>query len=370
MPSLQPLSEEALLKELYSFIEINDIDFPEYTTILQQLLKNPHSDIVNVEGSKGLTPLMYAIAKKRHYVIDALLAYVTNIDGSCEGMTPLWYAAFLGDHISFQKLLAKGASLETTNAKGEIILYTAAFNGRDKIVDLLMKTGVNPDELSLGISPLYAASKQNHLNVVTLLLDAQCDIDQPSPAEFHRTALFAATLNYNSEVLELLLSRSANINFIDENSNTALSIAYYYPEHYFETINILKNKGAKPPIGMNRIISQIKIFLQTHGKNSKIFSQFESCCLEGYCVGSTLVWGLLKLQIQQKSDLLYSDLEIISNADNLSGNISQIGYDVLAALRRIIRTMIKAHGDNRFSFKSINNNDLKKLNWADIDGYE
>ena len=87
------------------------------------------------------------------------------------GLLP--WAAFCGHERVVQRLLEKGADVESKDAAGQTPLLRAAENGHEAVVKLLLEKGadVESKDAKYGQTPLSWAARNGHEAVVELLLE-------------------------------------------------------------------------------------------------------------------------------------------------------------------------------------------------------
>jgi ankyrin repeat protein len=125
----------------------------------------------------------------------------------------------------FKALLAAGASIEACNRRGRTPLATAATDGEEKIVRLLLDRGaeVNSRDYS-GRAVLHAANMHHRKAAIAqLLLDRGALVDARDSKQ--QTPLHFAARNPFEEQVEVLLDRGANVNALDSDLNTPLHLA-------------------------------------------------------------------------------------------------------------------------------------------------
>ncbi|XP_017222921.1 integrin-linked protein kinase 1-like isoform X1 [Daucus carota subsp. sativus] len=119
--------------------------------------------------------------------------------------------------------------------------------GRQSSLDPIRRTGVDdelsvPENLDSTMQLLFMASRGDVEGVLELLDDG---VDVNSIDLDGRTALHIAACEGHNHVVEILLSRKANIDARDRWGSTAAADAKYYGN--VEVYNILKARGARTP---------------------------------------------------------------------------------------------------------------------------
>ncbi|MGO9796182.1 MAG: ankyrin repeat domain-containing protein [Terracidiphilus sp.] len=232
------------------------------------------------------SPLISASVSGNIEVVRDLIENGADVNGrDARGNFPL-YAAVVGDHADVVELLIKkGANVNQTKAmdvlpvmeRNSTALDAASVVGDETVVELLVNAGADvnafanineetarsaqsligdgqpskfltPEFLATlrallverDITPLTQASKFDHAKVVTFLLEHGADLNFQRPG--NNTALIEAAGAGSRDVVELLISRKAELNRKGFNGGTALAHALYNEQ--FETAKILMAAGA------------------------------------------------------------------------------------------------------------------------------
>ncbi|MDQ2641768.1 MAG: ankyrin repeat domain-containing protein, partial [Pseudomonadota bacterium] len=233
---------------------------------------------VNALADDGSSPLLWAVYRVDHGLVDALLARGAKPDQrNVLGALPLAEAVSLGDEQLVTALLKAGADPDLGNEDGQTPLMLAARGGSLPIVEKLVQAGarVNAREQyrqqsalmwavdarqariaaflidkgvqvevraaatdwgnqitsepraqyrpSGGLTPLLIAARSGCLECVQSLLAAGADINRPTPDGV--TPLMVAIDNSNDEVAMHLLEQGANPHLSDWWGRTALYVA-------------------------------------------------------------------------------------------------------------------------------------------------
>jgi glutaminase len=97
---------------------------------------------------------------------------VSMVNESDLTTTMIW-AASKGDLTAIQRLMARGASINTPDYDGRTPLHLAAAEGQSHVVELFIKHGASLNPIDRwGGTPLKDAQKNNHKAIVTLLKNA------------------------------------------------------------------------------------------------------------------------------------------------------------------------------------------------------
>lgn len=202
---------------------------------------------VNAKANTGFTAL-HAAATHRgsNRVVRALLdagAAVEPDRGVMFNASPLSLAAYVGDRESTSLLRAAGGDANRPFLLiGKIVVTpptSAAFNGYVELLRDLVRDGADPNEVdSEGMSLLSWAVVANRPDLVEALLDLGADINH-SDSFGYTAALYAATIDHgDSEVLELLIERGADLAPASNEGHTALSNARRFG--YREIVQLLE----------------------------------------------------------------------------------------------------------------------------------
>ena len=138
----------------------------EDTSQLKDLLKRGGSPNIR-EGNTNWTPLFSAVVVGNLKAIQILLDAGSEVNArNIYGATPLHHA----QHEEAAILIGHGADVNAASKKGWTPLHSAAFFGRVKTVELLLKNkAAYSVKNSDGKSPLDLAKSKNRKHVVVLL---------------------------------------------------------------------------------------------------------------------------------------------------------------------------------------------------------
>ena len=97
-------------------------------------------------------------------------AFIGKFAQSPHAVDLMTYAAAEGDAHTVARYLSHGVPLEGRNYEGLTAAFTAAASGNTLVIELLARKGANLSAVNLyGDSPLEAATKNNHTEVVAFL---------------------------------------------------------------------------------------------------------------------------------------------------------------------------------------------------------
>ncbi|XP_058793743.1 serine/threonine-protein phosphatase 6 regulatory ankyrin repeat subunit A-like [Phymastichus coffea] len=177
---------------------------------------------INKSDNKGYFPLHYASLWDR--AVKCLIIYGAKIDcrTKIHQQTPLHWAV-KGYHFNLDTikiLVQAGANVNAKAADGATPLLMAAMTSSPEIVRFLIEQGANVNDKDdiFGFTPLHLAAIEKESFV--LLIDKSNDIDVSS--NHGVTPFHLASLTSNLDVMELLITRSAKIDCLDNLNRTLL----------------------------------------------------------------------------------------------------------------------------------------------------
>ncbi|XP_069681555.1 uncharacterized protein [Periplaneta americana] len=217
-----------------------------------------HGADINRAVNDGYTPLHIATIKGHLSVIkclvqnEALLNTVNYFDD-----TPLHSAALRGLLSIVNYLSEHQAIIDMRNKKGQTALYIAAREGHRDVVECLLKHGADINVIeNYGYTPLHVATFKGHLSIVKDLL--QYALSSPADSNVYtiphtptyrhhfsvehfsksqtgintcdikgQTALYIAASEGHQDIVECLVTHSADINKADKDGYTPLHIAAF-----------------------------------------------------------------------------------------------------------------------------------------------
>jgi ankyrin repeat protein len=114
--------------------------------------------------------------------------------------------------------------LESQDANGETLLFTAAEMGLATVVRALVEAGADVNtEKDDGVTPLYIAARDGHDALVRALIEVGADVNKANDDGV--TPLYMAAYYGHEAVMRALIEAGADINKAIENGATALYIA-------------------------------------------------------------------------------------------------------------------------------------------------
>lgn len=172
-------------------------------------------------------------------LIVLLIFFFTNVDTRQDELQwSLEKYASEGNLIEVKKLIKIGAIAEKRSFQPP--LHRAIKFGHIEIVDYLLEIGINPNEQSRGMSPLYIAVSENHYQIAEKLLLHKASAN--TSFFNYSSPISEACFNKNYAMVELLLKHNADPNFRNDRNETPLSIAKALNEP--KLVLLLKQYGA------------------------------------------------------------------------------------------------------------------------------
>ena len=157
-----------------------------------------HGAETQARGARGQTALMWAVAQHHASVVAVLLANGADVHARSDawtqmmavpphgqpeynrqtphgGNTALMFAARVGDAESARQLVAAGANVDDTDARGVSATALAAHAGFGDVVRLLLEHGADPSAADAGFSALHPAVMRRDTRMVRALLEHGAD---------------------------------------------------------------------------------------------------------------------------------------------------------------------------------------------------
>jgi len=219
-------------------VKVNDVDWDEITGLIPsasngdeamtKVLVELGAD-VNMGDKDGITPLMEAAIMGHLKISQILIEAGAELDAKTNsGVTALWLASGEGKVEVMKYLFSKGADATVTRSDGITALMSAAANGHVEATTILLKEGADPLAKDKdGLNALMNAAENGTLAVLEALISHAPDdstyVDGPSDAGF--TALIVSAAHGHTEVVEFLISKGADVDFMHQEAVTALMYA-------------------------------------------------------------------------------------------------------------------------------------------------
>jgi len=129
-----------------------------------------------------------------------------------DGSTPLQWAVYKNDVAEARRLLRAGADVSLANNYGATPMSLAAEVGNTDMLRLLLEVGANPDSPTTdGQTALMAVARTGSVDAAEALLDHHATVDAREKWG-GQTALMWASARRHPEMMQLLISRGADVN--------------------------------------------------------------------------------------------------------------------------------------------------------------
>jgi ankyrin repeat protein len=235
---------------------------------------------VDEEVEKGWTSLRQAVSHNRKYLVDLLLDRGVDLDrpSTDDGWTPLIFAAQNGNEWLADRLLQRHHKPANVNLRDPFKGYTplgwAIFYKHVKVVRLFIEHGANVnEEFKDGSTPLIKAIESREQNVVWMLLNSGAQLDYQDHER--KTALHHAITIGDRSIIWLLVSSKASLSLRDKREcnvldwtieHDALSVAWLLCENGAS----LENANDQGMTALHRAVGQgklefVKLFLDRRG---------------------------------------------------------------------------------------------------------
>lgn len=208
--------------------------------------------LCSISYSQDFDKLANAVVDKDLITLDSLLqtGIDVNITEEDRGATVLLIASSFKDYedvVSF--LISRGADINFRGKDGRTPLIWAAGNSLESS-KMLLENGADinakgNDGMNAFIQSTFGIlSKKVSTDVMDLLLENGADVNSAliSKNAAGWTALHFAAINGDTELVEYLILKGANVNHTSDGGSTALSLAKQ--EKYEALVSLLKKHGA------------------------------------------------------------------------------------------------------------------------------
>ncbi|EFQ26653.1 uncharacterized protein GLRG_02473 [Colletotrichum graminicola M1.001] len=176
----------------------------------------------------------------RAHLEDKSLSYSLDTAGGELG-TAIETAAYNGHQHIVQLLLGYGVDPNRVDRDGCALIHKASDRGYTGVVKLLLKNGANVNlACQFGCTPIYMASERGHTEVVKLLLEDGADAAIVGLCGC--TPIYEASVRGHNEVVKLLLKNRADLNLIGRHGWTLIYMASTRDDT--EMVKLLLKNGA------------------------------------------------------------------------------------------------------------------------------
>lgn len=132
-----------------------------------------------------------------------------------------------------------GIDINSKKYRGRTLLHYAVNAHEEKVVEFLIKEGLNPEICDDNYNtPLLDAIINNDLSMVKILVE--CGASLNTTGEFEQTPLHLGVVTNNLDIIKYLISKGADPDMVDEKN--LRPIDYAIDEKNQEMINFLANK--------------------------------------------------------------------------------------------------------------------------------
>lgn len=193
---------------------------------------------LNFKGVEGNTALMMAIRNNNFDIAKMIIENKADLNlQNDRGETALMIAVKRGNKEIIKMLIENGANLDLQNEDKETALMIATEYGEKEIAKLLMEKGadVNLQNVS-GETAEILEEKYRIMNEEKYMKSLEII------GKSEKDLIVNAIENGNEEMLKALIEKGANVNFQDEDGNTALMLAIEREDE--KTAKLLIENGA------------------------------------------------------------------------------------------------------------------------------
>ncbi|XP_071108956.1 ankyrin repeat domain-containing protein 50-like [Haliotis cracherodii] len=182
---------------------------------------------INSRGLKKMTPVMTAADKGHKEVVELLVSKGADVSLLDKGHDTLLHLACRGGNVEVVKfVLSLGMlSINSRGWKKMTPVMTAADKGHKEVVELLVSKGADVSLLDKGHGTLlHLACRGGNVEVVKLVLSLDM-VSINSRGWQEMTPVMTAADKGHKEVVELLVSKGADVSLLDKGHDTLLHLA-------------------------------------------------------------------------------------------------------------------------------------------------
>lgn len=229
----------------------------------------PSLPLADVSFSNDNDSALHYCIRNGHYECAERLiceGAVVDVENS-KGVTPLILAAQSG-RLDLVNLLENcGANESHVTLSGSTAALQAAHFGRLSVLRHLLEKNSQLLELANyhRTTPLMRASQEGHLHIVRYLCEMGATVNRKNMQAM--TALMLASQRGNADVCEYLITKGADLNAMTQQASTSLVLAC--KRQHVETIEVLVRAGAELFIKDSRGRTARDIALHRHDNNQR-----------------------------------------------------------------------------------------------------
>jgi len=255
-----------------------------------------------------------------------------------EGQTPLIVSAIDGKEDILLFLIDSGSNINEVDYDEDTALMNVARNGfRENIIEILLNRGADINLQNIhGYSAFMLAVKFNPSNTINTLqtfLNAGANIELRD-SEGNTSLQLAITDEKEDLIMFLIEIGEADINSQNNVGDTPLIVATY--NGFFDTVQILLNKGANPDLQNRELQTPLHVALEyENGKIAErlaIFTEIDIKDIEGRTpLFYACMWGFtetVRILLERGANPYITDNEGHNAfyASRINGNVGIIGY--------------------------------------------
>ena len=203
---------------------------------------------VNAKDVSGETPLDVATHPDNSNASAETADLLRKHGGKSGAADSIHVAAAVVNIEAVKQHLAAGADVNAKNKVGQTPLHLAVANDHKEIIELLIAkdADLNAKDVWEG-TPLYEAASKAHKEIAELLIANGADVNANI---YGWTPLHSAARDGHKEIAELFITEGADVNAKDQDANTPLDRAKFFPnrksmKRHSETANLLRKHGGK-----------------------------------------------------------------------------------------------------------------------------
>ncbi|XP_052086467.1 serine/threonine-protein phosphatase 6 regulatory ankyrin repeat subunit A-like [Mytilus californianus] len=209
---------------IHSCLNNTQMKYKEYRTKFIDVVNNLNTelknDLVNTKDDNGINAFIISCLRGYEDIVEWFISVGADPDMQIGFFTPITAACRDGHLMTVDVLLKNGASINETNSYGETGLFCACCCGHYSLVKYMLGKDVDINiRNKYNWTPLYVSCLAGYESIVNILI-----AERANDMDFSNS-LKGAILGGHDKIIETLVANDCDVNSVDLQGRTSLSIA-------------------------------------------------------------------------------------------------------------------------------------------------